>query len=103
MKKMTLEDLKPGTEIVAIEAYYSGLMGSVSHVLSGDEKETENEGDEIFVDLEKVEDMEKKYPELNGTGVEQLIMGIEDIAIILEDGTALDFEGNIHLPQDLIR
>lgn len=103
MKKMTLEDLFSGRTVVAIDAYYSGLIGSVSHVLSGDEKETENEGDEIVVDFEEVEDMEKKYPELNGTGVDQLFMDISDIAIVLDDGTALDCEGNIHLPQELIR
>jgi hypothetical protein len=101
---MTIDDLYNGVKVIAIEDYYSGLIGCVSHILSGDEKESENECEhDIYVNFAEVENMREKYPELNGTGVDQLIMGIDEIAIILEDGTAVDFEGNIHMVHELIR
>lgn len=105
MKKLTIETLNPGDRVIGTEDHYSGLLGHVDKILFGKDKQSENEEPfDIVVDFEPVADMDRLYSELNGTGVDQLFMGLDQIALVDDKGvTALDAEGNVHLVNDLIR
>jgi hypothetical protein len=104
MRKLTIDNLY-GANVICIEGSYSGLLGTVSNLFHGEEKESENEGDyDIVVDFEEVEDMDRLYEELNGTGVDQLFMEIEELALVDRNGiTAVDATGNVHIISTLIR
>lgn len=104
MEKLTMDNLY-GARVICIEGSYSGLLGTVSNILHGEEKESENEGEyDIVVDFEEVEDMDTLYKELNGTGVDNLFMEIEELALVNTNGvTAVDSKGNVHIISTLVR
>ena len=83
-----LEKIEIGLRIIAINSYYDGLYGTISDIKYGEDKETENEGIlDIYVDFEEPENgtLEELYPQLNGTGIDMVIMGEEQLGFFFDD------------------
>lgn len=103
---MKVEDIQDGMQVVGKDDYYQGLAGHIDVVRTNKEEfESENEGDiEIVVDFIETDDMSKTHPDLNGTGVDQLFMG-EDELIFFPDGfdqMGYDIEGNTYQFDEVI-
>lgn len=88
--------------IATEESDYKGLEGTVSEIRYGDQRETENDTIlEIIMDFEEPThgSLEELYPVLNGTGIEQVIMGEDMMGFYFDGGNpALTPEGKIVCP-----
>ena len=93
-----MDKIKSGTEVVAINCEYEGLKGVITDVYSGNDRLTNNECLlDILVDfyipqeiIDNSEDpdkwIEENFPQLEGTGISQVVMS--------EDMLAYDFDNN---------
>jgi len=85
------------------ESNYKGLLGSVSEIRYGDEKETENDCIvEIIMDFEEHDyaDVETTNPELNGTGIDQVVMDETDMGFFFDNNPlAQTLDGKIVCPE----
>lgn len=81
--KITLKDIENGMLVVALpETTYGRLEGVISHVLVGEQRETENEGAfdaDIYVDFTETDNMNRTHLWLNSTAVDQVIMDAEEL------------------------
>ncbi|WP_182101730.1 hypothetical protein [Niallia taxi] len=97
--KITLSQIERGMLVVAIpNTTYGRLEGYVSHILVGEERETENEGTfdaDIYVDFIETDNMNRTHLWLNNTAVDQVIMDAEEL-IFFPNGKeekGFDFNG----------
>lgn len=104
---MKLEDIQDYMLVVANgEDYYDGLVGETK-IVRRDKKEFETENEtayEIVTDFLPTDNMDETHPDLNGTSVEELIMGEEDL-IYFPNGweqEGYDIKGNAYRFEDVM-
>lgn len=103
---MDLDQIKEGMFVVGKDDYYEGLVGVITEVRHDKaDFETENETElEIVVDFVETSDMERTHPFLNGTSVEMLIMGEDELYYFPNglDEAGFDLENNMCMLKDVI-
>jgi len=80
---------------------YKGLIGTVSELRYGQQKETENDCIlEVVMDFEEPlhGSLEDLYPVLNGTGIGGVVLDEESVGIFFEDNVAQTLDGKIVCP-----
>ena len=103
---MKLDEIQEGMYVVGKDDYYEGLVGTVD-VIRRDKSEFETENNtelEIVVDFVETDDIEESHPDLNGTSVDQLIMGEDELVFFPEglENNGYDIEGNEYTLNDVI-
>ena len=69
---MKFQDIRPGMRVRAVDDDYEGLVGLVVDIRDGEDKETENETPDIYVDFdipesaEEVAALERRFSALYG-------------------------------------
>jgi hypothetical protein len=103
---LKLENVQEGMYVVGKDDYYEGLVGTIDVIRRDKTKfETENDTEmEIVVDFVETDDIEESHPELNGTSVDQLIMGEDELIFFPEglENDGYDIEGNEYTLNDVI-
>jgi len=81
-----LDKIEVGMNVVALpESSYEGLGGVITDILYGENRETENETIlDIVVDFEAFSPLETTHPHLNGTGIEDVFMGEDELAFYID-------------------
>ena len=83
-----LEKIEIGLRVIAINSVYDGLYGTIADIKYDQDKETENESIlDIYVNFEEPKNgtLEELYPQLNGTGIDMVIMGEDELGFFFDD------------------
>lgn len=92
-----LDKIQVGMNVIALpESSYEGLGGVVTDILYGENRETENETIlDIVVDFEEFAPLHKTHPHLNGTGIDNVFMGEDELAFYI-DNTFVSAKGQLY-------
>lgn len=104
-KKDYPQYIQEGMLVVCVDDMYEGLAGYIDST-EPDPEGSDNDDLEssVIVDLTETKDMSKTHPDLNGTGVEQLYMGIEEL-IYFPDGKdqkGYDLQGKTYIFDEIL-
>lgn len=82
-----LNKIEVGMSVIALPGSdYEGLEGVISDIYYGDKRETENDTIvDIEVDFKHVVPVEETHPHLNGTGIDGVMMGEDELAFLIDD------------------
>lgn len=82
-----LNQVQVGMTVIGLPGSdYEGLEGVVTDIYYGENRETENDTIvDIEVDFKNVCELEETHPHLNGTGIEGVMMGEDELAFLIGD------------------